>query len=48
VLCQSDEYVLAICPDCRALWIRDTLEVFPVVCAACRVPLLPDPAREDC
>ena len=42
VLCHSDEYVLASCPDCRALWIRDTLEVFPDICAACRVPLQPD------
>jgi hypothetical protein len=48
VLCHSDEYVLESCPDCRALWIRDTLEIFPDMCAACRVPLLPDPTREDC
>jgi hypothetical protein len=48
VLCHGDEYVLASCPGCRALWIRDTLEVFPAVCAACRVPLLPDQTPEDC
>ena len=48
VLCQRDEYVLASCPACRALWIRDTLEVLPEVCAACRVPLPPDLAQEDC
>jgi hypothetical protein len=48
VLCQSDEYVLASCSACRALWIRDTLEVFPDVCAGCRAPLLPDLPQEDC
>ena len=48
VLSHRDEYVLARCPDCRAAWIRDTLDVLPYNCAACRAAEPPDPAREDC
>ena len=36
VFCRNDEYVLATCPDCTALWLRDTLEILPDNCAACR------------
>jgi hypothetical protein len=36
VLCRDDEYVLANCPGCDALWVRDTLEILPDVCPTCR------------
>jgi hypothetical protein len=36
VFCRDDEYVLATCPACAALWLRDTLEILPDVCPACR------------
>lgn len=42
VLAYEDEFVLARCPDCQAAWIRDTLEVLPDTCAACRVGVPPD------
>ena len=48
VLSNRDEYVLASCPDCRAAWIRDTLDVLPYNCATCRAAYLPDSADEDC
>ena len=32
----QDEFVLARCPDCRAIWIRDTLDLLPCNCASCR------------
>lgn len=37
VLARIDEYVLVRCPDCRSTWIRDTLDLLPDNCAACRV-----------
>jgi hypothetical protein len=36
VLARLDEFVLARCPDCEALWVRDTLDLLPDNCAACR------------
>jgi hypothetical protein len=39
VFCRNDEWVLASCPGCNALWVRDTLEILPDNCAACRVGL---------
>ena len=42
VLARLDEFVLARCPDCQALWIRDTLDLLPDNCAACRVAAPPD------
>lgn len=36
VLARFDEFVLARCPDCHATWIRDTLDLLPDNCAACR------------
>jgi Flagellar transcriptional activator (FlhC) len=36
VLVRLDEFVLARCPDCDALWVRDTLDLLPDNCAACR------------
>lgn len=36
VLARHDEFVLANCPDCQALWIRDTLDILPDNCACCR------------
>jgi hypothetical protein len=36
VLARLDEFVLARCPDCQATWIRDTLDLLPDNCAACR------------
>jgi len=36
VLARLDEFVLARCPDCAALWVRDTLDLLPDNCAACR------------
>ncbi|NJD31749.1 MAG: hypothetical protein FIB04_07675 [Gammaproteobacteria bacterium] len=48
VLAHRDEFVLARCPDCHALWVRDTLDILPDNCAACRAARLPDAAPEDC
>ncbi len=42
VLARLDEFVLARCPDCQALWIRDTLDLLPDNCAACRTGSPPD------
>ena len=42
VLSYQDEFVLAPCPDCQAVWIRDTLDVLPGNCAACRSGGPPD------
>jgi len=36
VFCREDEYVLANCPGCHALWVRDTLEILPDSCPTCR------------
>ena len=36
VVARLDEFVLARCPDCLGLWIRDTLDLLPDNCAACR------------
>jgi hypothetical protein len=36
VLARLDEFVLARCPDCHGTWIRDTLDLLPDNCAACR------------
>lgn len=36
VLSREDEFVLESCPGCEALWMRDTLELLPDNCAACR------------
>jgi len=36
VLVRLDEFVVARCPDCHAIWIRDTLDLLPDNCAACR------------
>jgi hypothetical protein len=36
VLARLDEFVLARCPDCDALWVRDTLDLLPDNCVACR------------
>lgn len=36
VFCRDDEYVLANCPDCAAVWLQDTLEIVPYNCPACR------------
>jgi hypothetical protein len=48
VLAHRDEYVLENCPDCRGAWIRDTLDVLPYNCAACRAGRPPGPTVEDC
>ena len=37
-LTAHDEYELAHCPECHALWVRDTLCVERATCAACRWP----------
>jgi Flagellar transcriptional activator (FlhC) len=37
-LAQHDEYELAHCPDCYGLWVRDTLDIAPGKCPACRWP----------
>jgi hypothetical protein len=42
-LSQQDEFVLTRCPDCRAAWIRDTLDLLPYNCAACRRRDAPPP-----
>jgi hypothetical protein len=36
VLCSRDEHVLAQCPGCQAIWLRDLLEILPDDCPACR------------
>lgn len=36
VLVRIDEFVLARCPDCHGAWIRDTLDLLPDNCPACR------------
>ena len=36
VLVRVDEFVLARCPDCDGAWIRDTLDLLPDNCPACR------------
>ena len=36
VLSHRDEYVISRCPDCDASWVRDTLDLVPDNCAACR------------
>jgi hypothetical protein len=36
VFCHNDEFVLATCPECHSLWLRDTLEIVPYNCPACR------------
>lgn len=38
VLARDDEYALTRCPKCRALWIRDRLDLVPVTCPSCRWP----------
>jgi hypothetical protein len=40
VFCRDDEYVLAHCPECNGLWVRDTLEIMPDNCPTCRRSLL--------
>jgi Flagellar transcriptional activator (FlhC) len=42
VLARLDEFVLARCPDCQALWIRDTLDLLPDNCVTCRGGAPPD------
>jgi hypothetical protein len=46
VLARDDEYVLARCPDCKAVWIRDTLDILPDNCSTCRTGRRPNPAAE--
>jgi len=41
VLARDDEYALTRCSDCSALWVRDRLDLVPLVCATCRSPLEP-------
>ena len=36
VLARLCTFVLARCPDCHGTWIRDTLDLLPDNCAACR------------
>ncbi len=48
VLSCGAEYVLARCPDCRAAWIRDTLDLIPYNCGACRSARPPDTPGRDC
>jgi hypothetical protein len=49
VLARDDEYVLVNCPDCQGLWVRDTLDILPDNCAACRRgPPPADPGGGDC
>jgi hypothetical protein len=36
ILCRDDEFVLAACAGCHSLWLRDTLEILPDNCPACR------------
>ncbi len=37
-LALHDEYELAHCPECHALWVHDTLGAEPATCPACRWP----------
>ena len=41
MLSRENEYVLATCPDCHTLWIRDLLDILPDNCPACRMGLYP-------
>jgi len=36
MLARADEFVLATCQDCDSLWLRDTLDILPDNCPACR------------
>jgi len=36
MLSRADEFVLSTCQDCHAQWLRDTLDILPDNCAACR------------
>jgi hypothetical protein len=36
MLARADEFVLASCQDCQSLWLRDTLDILPDNCPACR------------
>jgi hypothetical protein len=38
-LSREGEFVLTACPDCQSLWIRDSLDLLPDNCAACRMGL---------
>jgi len=40
VLARNDEFVLAPCATCRALYIRDRLDLAPLVCVSCRTSLV--------
>ena len=40
-LSRDSEFVLVACRDCHSLWIRDTLELLPYNCPACRLELYP-------
>jgi hypothetical protein len=46
-LARRDEFQLARCPDCRAAWIRDTLDLLPCNCAGCRYALPPGPTKPE-
>jgi hypothetical protein len=55
VLARDDEYALSRCPECGALWVRDRLDLVPVVCPTCRWPsdapaavLTASPANAHC
>jgi hypothetical protein len=41
VLSRDDEWILTACRDCQALWIRDTLALWPDNCVACRCEMTP-------
>ena len=49
-LSHRDEYVISRCPDCDAAWVRDTLDLVPDNCAACRAAGAPGRthATPDC
>jgi hypothetical protein len=36
MLARADEFVLSSCQDCASLWLRDTLDILPDNCPACR------------
>ena len=38
-LSRDSEFELAVCQDCQSLWIRDSLDLLPDNCAACRMGL---------
>jgi hypothetical protein len=40
-LSREGEFVLDACRDCQSLWIRDTLDILPDNCPACRMGLYP-------